>query len=279
MPRRLTPEQVTHFREHGFVSPVEALSAAKAAEYRQRLEEAEQKFGPIQEQGRHIRPHLLFRWASDLVHEPAIVDALADLIGDDVLIYTLRVWPKAPGSPEFVSWHQDHTYHMLDCDSVSAWVSLSDTTIQAGCMEVVPGSHKAGELEYVETAGDNNMLFKGQTVIGPNPEFFANTAFMPLKPGQLSLHHSRLVHRSAPNQSTDRRIGIAINCIPTNGKCISGSGVRLSASLIRGHDRFGNFDLESPPEVDYDEEARRMHQKATRSYAAMQKHSFPDSFD
>jgi len=275
--KKLTAAQARQFHESGFVSPVEAFSLGKAAEYRQRFEDAERRFGPIRKDNREVRSHLLFRWASDLVREPEILDALEDLIGPDILIFTFRVWPKEPGSPSIVSWHQDHTYHMLDCDSVSAWVSLTDTTIEAGCMEVVPGSHKLGELEYEERFSENNLLFKGQTVV-QDEEFFARSRFMPLRPGQMSIHHSKLVHRSGLNNSSDRRIGVAINCIPASGRCISPSDVRLTATLLRGEDRFGHFDLEPAPDTDYDEQARSVHADALRRYTEMQAKSFPKSF-
>jgi ectoine hydroxylase-related dioxygenase (phytanoyl-CoA dioxygenase family) len=267
MPKKLTPEQIKHYEEKGFISPVSVLSPEKALDYRRRLEESEREFGPILKDRRDNKSHLLFRWADELVRESTILDAIEDIIGPDIMIFTLRVWLKEPGSSGFVSWHQDATYHMKDSDSVTAWVSLTNTSVEAGCMEVSPGSHKLGQLEHEESADKNNMLATGHTAIFDSKA--TPTAFMALTPGQMSMHHSFLVHRSGLNTSNDRRIGIAINCIPTSCQSISPSGVRLTAMLVRGEDRFGHFDHEPRPRTDYDEAARAAHADALGRYAEM----------
>ena len=88
------------------------------------------------------------------MHAPEILDAVEDLIGPDIRLFHLTVWPKDPGTGTYVSWHQDATYFALDpiCH-VTAWVALTDAPIEAGCMEVVPGSHKLGQLRACRHAG------------------------------------------------------------------------------------------------------------------------------
>jgi hypothetical protein len=62
-------------------------------------------------------------------------------------------------------------------------------------------------VEHVDTYGEDNMLTRGQTV----PDVDETKAVpVPLKPGQLSLHHPRVVHGSGPNRSGERRVGFAI---------------------------------------------------------------------
>ena len=267
MLKKLTTEQLQHYREDGYVAPVNALAPAKAAEYRRRMEACEKAFGSMDKSSRGSRSHLLFQWAADLVREPGVLDAVEDLIGPDILIYSLTIWLKEPGEPNFVSWHQDSTYHSLDCESVGCWIALSDASVEAGCMEVIPASHRLGQLTHDNIVDANNMLPRGQTVTR-NVDF-SKTSFMPLQPGQLSLHDAYLVHRSGPNNSQDRRIGVAANFIPARGRCTS--SVKLMASLVRGNDRFGHFDLEPMPKTDYDEEARRVHAEALRRYAEMKR--------
>ena len=65
-----------------------------------------------------------------------------------------------------------------------------------------------------------------------------------LRPGEMSLHHVRLVHGSPPNPSNDRRIGFAIRYIPTSVAQVAGED---SATLVRGEDRYGHFALEPDP--------------------------------
>lgn len=57
------------------------------------------------------------------------------------------------------------------------------------------------------------------------------------------------MHRSGPNRSGDRRIGLGISYIPSHVRCVSKT--RLTAMLVRGVDRFGNFDNEIRPRLDY----------------------------
>jgi hypothetical protein len=68
-----------------------------------------------------------------------------------------------------------------------------------------------------------------------------------LEPGEMSLHHIRIVHGSSPNRSADRRIGFAIRYMPPSIRQIAG---RDSATLVRGVDRYGHFDPEPYPKDD-----------------------------
>ena len=80
-----------------------------------------------------------------------------------------------------------------------------------------------------------------------------------LRPGEMSLHHVKLVHGSEPNRSNDRRIGLAIRYIPTYVRQVK---VRDSATLVRGVDEHHNFDLEPRPKLDLDEAAMAAHADA-----------------
>jgi hypothetical protein len=70
-----------------------------------------------------------------------------------------------------------------------------------------------------------------------------------LRPGEMHLHHVRLVHGSPPNPSNDRRIGFAIRYIPTSVKQVAGED---SATLVRGVDTYNHFAHEPRPELDMD---------------------------
>ena len=82
---------------------------------------------------------------------------------------------------------------------------------------------------------------------------------MPLGPGEISLHHVRLVHGSAPNRTDDRRIGVAVRYIAPHVK--QDLADKDSAWLVRGEDRFGYFLHETPPDADMDEAAMAEHER------------------
>ena len=266
MGKKLSEAEISRFARDGFLFPVEAFPREQAARWRGALEGFEATSGQGFGKGHNFKPHLLFTWVDEIVRHRAVLDAVEDLIGPDIRLFHLTVWPKSPGDGAFVSWHQDATYFALEpALHVTAWVALSDAPVEAGCVEAVPGSHRWGQLRHGETDAPDNLLSRGQTIA---QEIDARgSVFMPLAAGQMSLHHTHLVHRSGPNRSTDRRIGLGISYIPAQVRCRSSR--RLSAMLVRGTDRYGHFDEETRPRVDYGERERTFHAEAVARFREM----------
>ena len=258
MPKILTQAQIGQFHEQGFVSPIRVMSAAEALDYRRRLERFERETGgPL---GGHLRhkTHLLFTWLTDLVRQPRILDAVEDLYGPDLLCWTTNFFIKEANSPGFVSWHQDAFYWGLNKDDVmTAWVALSPANLESGCMKFLPGSQTQDHIQHIDTFHKDNLLSRGQEIAVKVDS--AKTVDCMLKPGEMSLHHVKVVHGSEPNRSNDRRIGLAIRYIPTYVKQLK---VRDSATLVRGVDRYHHFDLEPRPERDLDAAAMAAHADA-----------------
>ena len=132
-------------------------------------------------------------------------------------------------------------------------------------MEVVPGSHKLGQLHHAEMQDPHNLLSRGQALAVDVDR--TKTAFMPVKAGQFSLHHTHLVHNSRPNRSNDRRIGLGISYVPTHARCTSST--RVTAMLVRGEDKYGNFDDERRPTAEAGPEERAFHEKAVATFRQM----------
>lgn len=266
MPKKLTPAEIAHYERDGFICPVEGFTPQRARAWRAKLEAFEQAEGQKLTRGHNFKPHLLFPWIDDIVRAPEVLDAVEDLIGPDIRVFHLSVWPKDAGSGTYVSWHQDATYFALDpvCH-VTAWVALTDASVEAGCMEVVPGSHKLGQLRHADMQQPDNLLSRGQTLSVDVDR--SRAEFMAVKAGQYSLHHTHLVHNSRPNRSADRRIGLGISYIPTYARCTAPT--RVSAMLVRGTDKYGNFDDERQPLVEAGPEERAFHAKAVATFRAM----------
>jgi non-haem Fe2+, alpha-ketoglutarate-dependent halogenase len=165
-----------------------------------------------------------------------------------------------------VSWHQDATYFALDpiCH-VTAWVALTDAPVESGCMEVVPGSHKLGQLRHADMQDTDNLLSRGQTLTAEVDR--SRTAFMAVKAGQFSLHHTHLVHNSRPNRSSHRRVGLGISYIPTYARCTAPT--RVTAMLVRGRDSYNNFDEERRPQAEAGPEERDFHAQAVATFRRM----------
>lgn len=259
MTRCLTAEQVEAYRRDGYVFPVRAISASAAADCRRRLEAFETASGgPLSGELRH-KTHLLFPFLADLVRADAILDAVEDLYGPDLLCWSTNFFIKEAASPSFVSWHQDSTYWGLSSpDVVTAWVAFTPATRENGAMEVIPGTHLSDQIPHRDTFASDNLLTRGQEVMVDVDA--ARAVTVALAPGEMSLHHVRLVHGSPPNPSADRRIGLAIRYIPTHVRPIAGAD---SATLVRGSDRFGHFELEPRPRGDMDPDAVALHHRVT----------------
>jgi len=258
MPKLLSDDAVRQYKRDGYCFPVPALGKDEAAHFRACLEQHEAGAGkPLQGNWRH-KTHLLFTWADELVHHPKILDAVEDVIGPDFFCWNTNFFIKEPANPGFVSWHQDSTYWGLDPDHViTAWVALTDATPENGYMQFIPGSHAVDQLPHVDTFHKDNLLSRGQEIA---VEVDTSKAVgIGLRAGEMSLHHIKLVHGSEPNRSHDRRIGLAIRYIPTY---VRQTKVRDSAILVRGTDKFHNFDYEPRPQADLDAAAQAAHADA-----------------
>lgn len=265
MPKRLTELQVEQYKRDGFVSPVRVMSEDDAASLREKLETFERAQEAPIHGTQKTKCSLLFPWAYDLFAGDAVLDAVEDLIGPNILQYQCGVWIKEPETGSYVSWHQDSTYYGMDpMELVSAWVALSPATAETGCMQVLPGSHKAGQLpvDYTEVS-DDNLLASGQSTRYPIDE--SKIVLMDLQPGEMSLHHVALVHSSRPNHGNDRRIGIAGGYIPPHVR--QTTDLKASAMLVRGEDTYGNYSLDEQPPLSSDDPATIAgHDKAVQLY-------------
>jgi non-heme Fe2+,alpha-ketoglutarate-dependent halogenase len=265
MPKVLKAAQLEQFRHDGFVFPLRVMSEEAARECRDQLEAFERASGgPLRGELRH-KSHLLFAWIAELVRNERILDAVQDLYGPNLLCWTTNFFIKEARNPAFVSWHQDSTYWGLDRpDVVTAWVALTPADESNGAMGFIPGSHLMDQIAHRDTFAKNNLLTRGQEVMVQVDA--AKQVLVRLRPGEMSLHHVRLVHGSPPNPSHDRRIGLAIRYIPTSVRQIAGED---SASLVRGIDEYRHFEPEPRPARDLDPEFVALHKRITERNAAI----------
>jgi hypothetical protein len=245
----LTAAQVQEYRDEGATHPVRVISAERAAGYFAALEAGEAQMGAEFRKVLRTKAHLSLKWVDEMVNDPAVLDAVEDVIGPDILLYNLTVWIKNANDPSYVGWHQDSTYFPLDPPvQITAWVALTDSVEENGNVKYVPGSHRLEQLEHAEEAAKGSLLSKGQHIPGGIQAPVIKS--ISLQPGEMSLHHTRLVHFSEPNLSNRRRIGLGISYIPASVHCTG--TVRHTAMLVRGVDRTNDFDHEPRLKCDFD---------------------------
>lgn len=247
MTKGLSRRQLKRYERDGVVFPVRVLSADEAALFRGALESvaSECEGGAVK---RLDNLHLFFDWAYRLVTNPVLLDAVESIIGDDILIDGTLVFRKPPKDSGYVSWHQDSVYsgwHLTP--STSAWVALTASHGANGCMRVIPGSHRQGLLSHASARDDSNMLFRGETVAGVDESRAEDVV---LQPGEMSLHHSTLVHGSNPNASDEPRVGFIVRFVTS---CVRGRERPLLR--VRGRGDCGHLTLAGPPSATNHDEA------------------------
>ena len=125
--------------------------SARAA-WRERLQDFERAEGRKMTRGHNFKPHLLFPVGR---RDRACAGGARRGRGSDRAghppVPSLGLAEGSPARGAYVSWHQDATYFALEpvCH-VTAWVALTDAPVESGCMEVVPGSHKLGQLRHAD---------------------------------------------------------------------------------------------------------------------------------
>jgi non-heme Fe2+,alpha-ketoglutarate-dependent halogenase len=264
--KTLTPEQLAAYRDNGFLFPIPALTPSEVATCLAGLARLEADLGcPVAEAAVKWRSHAYAHspWFNTLIRHPRILDAIEDVIGPNILVWTSTFFIKEPHSPTFAAWHQDGTYFGLEPkEQVCAWVALTDASEEAGCMEQLSSHGAPRQYHHAPLGLANSINRAGQTIMEPFDQ--SNPVAMALPAGSFSLHHELAAHRSAPNNASHRRVGIGLNYIPTHVR-VDGP-VRCRAMLVRGEDRYGHFDLIDPPAAERDAAALAVHQQVSDRY-------------
>ena len=272
----LTATEIERYSTDGYLPGRPLLTPAETEFYRAGCERG---CGPVVRDGNRkqstnrVKPYLLFPWAAALVRHKRILDCVESLIGPDIMAFHTTVWLKEPYSETFVPWHQDATYFGLaPFEHVTAWVALTDSTPENGCVQIIPHSHTTGQRPHFDQPDPKTMLSRGQTLADTIDE--SRAVGLELAAGEVSFHHTLAFHRSGVNRTGERRIGIGVSYIPTRVRHVGDT--RLSATLVRGTDTYGHFDHEPAPMADEDAAALRAHAdsvgrfwKASESIPAM----------
>ena len=134
-----------------------------------------------------------------------IVNAMEQLLGDEVYHYHSKMSIKQPRTGGAWSWHQDYGYwYQNGClwpDMGSAFIAVDPNTRENGCLQVLKGSHKLGRIEHGrygdQTGADPERTAEAAKVM--------ETVYVELDPGDTLYFHSNLLHRSDQNTSDSQR--------------------------------------------------------------------------
>jgi hypothetical protein len=251
MPSVLTPEQVEGYHRDGFLFPIPALGASEVAYFRSCHDELDRRLGGRPSARQKAQCHLHFRWACDLATRPAILDAVEDIVGPNILVHSSTIFAKYAGDEKFISWHQDsHYWGLSEPRLVSAWVALSDSDPENGCLRVLPGTHLR-RYPHIERPEEKNILGRGLTVAEGLDE--GRAVDVVLRAGEMSFHHADIVHGSNANRSPGPRVGFAIRYVATG---VKQETRRYDVILARGRDDHGHYRVRENPTWGFDEALR-----------------------
>lgn len=252
------------FTTAGFVAPIRVLTPEETVFYRGKYDDYVRRYGSSGQDGgpRRIRGNRLFRlhvvasWAARLVRHPALIKAVAEVLGSDsLLVWSSDLTVKPACSTECFGWHQDEAYadlgphHQL----ATAWIALSDSKEENGCVRLIPGSNNQGTLPHTSVlrTPEKNLVL-GQILADSSwiKDWERKSVNCVLAPGEASLHAWRTVHSSLPNTSNQDRIGLAVrymSCAVRTGRPV----VKERVSLVSGVYDGDWFELEAEPSGDY----------------------------
>ncbi|MDE0654378.1 MAG: phytanoyl-CoA dioxygenase family protein [bacterium] len=214
----LTPAQIESYERDGYLIVRDVLTPSDMAEIRGAADHFARQALDLTEDSDVIElddsaqladgPPLIRRlksphtnheaFAKALAH-PGILDVVEDLIGHDIRWFHSKLNAKQPGGGGIGEWHTDWGYYPYTNDSVlEVGIAIDPCTEASGCMLVVPGTHTGRAYDHSQN---------GRFVGGVRPGEFDPDDVVPVEimPGDISLHHVRLLHASAQNHTTHQR--------------------------------------------------------------------------
>jgi ectoine hydroxylase-related dioxygenase (phytanoyl-CoA dioxygenase family) len=260
---RLSAQEIAHYGSQGYVIPQFRLPPGRVAQMREALD-------ALIRDNPGVRPEKLVsahvegdngegvrgsRQFLDLAMDPEIVELVSGVIGEDVILWGCHVFCKPPAEGFETPWHQDgHYWPIRPLANCTVWVALEESTVENGCLRVIPRSH-VGQVLHPHLHEDRTDLTLNQRMAdGTFDE--ATVVDLELQPGQMSLHDVYMIHGAKANTSTKRRTGVALRYMPATSvferdlrPADGQSGVAVNFAqrplwLLRGVDRSGRNDFE-----------------------------------
>ena len=219
-PEALNAEQISFYREHGFLVienqiPSKVIDDIRA-EIDRYVEEAkhmtasndridlEDSHSPTSPRLRRIKlPHTTSPVMRDLMYSDHILAPARDLIGPDIRLHTSKLNMKSANYGAAIEWHQDMAFYPHTNDDVLAIaVIIDDMEFENGPLMVFPGTHKTTIYDH-----HVNGVFAGGMDLTANGLDVKDAVTLTGPAGSISIHHGRIVHGSALNTSSkDRRL-------------------------------------------------------------------------
>jgi ectoine hydroxylase-related dioxygenase (phytanoyl-CoA dioxygenase family) len=260
---RLHDDEIHHYRSEGWVIPRFRLEPQRIDVMRQALDALLLDNPGVRpeklvsahiegDNGEGVRGSARFL---ELARDPQIVELVSGVIGDDVVLWGCHVFCKPASEGYETPWHQDgHYWPIRPLANCTVWVALEESTVENGCLRVIPRSHRDKLLHEHLHEDRTDLTLNQRMAEGSFDE--SQAVDLELQPGQMSLHDVYMIHGAAANRSTKRRTGVALRYMPAtsvferNLRPVDGkTGVPVNFAqrplwLLKGVDRSGRNDFE-----------------------------------
>ena len=209
----LTGEEIDKYRRDGYVSPDFRLAEADLNDIRQahgRLVDRHPQFND------YCSALLAYdTWFLTIARKPEILAMVRQVLGDNVALWNSSFFAKPARVGTKTPWHQDGEYWPIDpLATCTVWIAIDASTIENGCLRVIPGSHRDQQLA---AHSENNGPGLALNLELNSTEFDESKAHdIVLEPGQVSLHDVYLFHGSEANHSDKSRRGMTLRYMPTS---------------------------------------------------------------
>lgn len=242
---RLSAEQIARFQRDGYLPVGPVLMAEELAEARaayDRIFQATEKPSSYRNLGQRegeaqspgavlqiIDMHTLDDIFRRLLYNESILDLVEGVLGtSDIRLYHDQALYKPALHGDVVPWHQDNGYWKLEPpQAASLWIAIDDATEENGCMWMIPGSHRAGDVGH-QRAGQYIAQLKADA-----DESLAVS--VPLPAGSGMFHHCRTLHSTKPNHSPYQRRAWVLHYMPADTR--QNGSVLNNRPLLRGSSR------------------------------------------
>lgn len=212
----LSAEQLQEYHEQGYVAVRQLFTKEEADLLLQTSTSdsviSEKSYDLLDANGFKTRLALWYTPGDDVYgmmsRSRRMVTAVEQLLGGSVAHYHSKVMQKAPRTGGAWEWHQDYGYWykngFLFPDMLSVMIALTPSTIENGCLQVLPGSHKMGRVEHLNTG---EQVGADQAKVDAYAKL-REVVYCELAPGDALFFHSNLLHSSGQNTSENPRWSI-----------------------------------------------------------------------
>ncbi len=233
-------EAVAHYREHGWArlpalapaDTVDRLRASAEAIARGHLSYPGLFFQPDTPTGNYqdlvfghgwAGPDLAYRKIEKLEQDPEfwawlagerLRTLVAAVIDGPVSLYRAVLFSKAPYTGSDLPWHQDagQFWGLSHDPELQLWTALDDAPVEAGCLEVFPGSHKRGLATPL-----GGVVPRAHVLAAGADE---GALAVPAVAGDVVLLHNLVWHRSGPNRTGQPRRAFTVCYLPRTTRCL-----------------------------------------------------------